>query len=110
MFQLELGALGASLLGTWETETANPIPPFPGTGAPSRNPVVSGLVANPEGWPWSSFRHYATGVAGTVENESEWIAIRRGSQLPEHLRCAKKDGGGLSLPRSPTARDLGHPR
>jgi putative transposase len=26
-----------------------------------RNPVTRGLVARPEDWPWSSFRHYATG-------------------------------------------------
>jgi putative transposase len=57
-----------------------------------RNPVVRGLVAKPEDWPWSSFRHYATGVEGTVEIESEWTAIRRGNRLPEHLRYAEKDG------------------
>ena len=42
-----------------------------------RNPVVRGLVAKPEDWPWSSFRHYATGVEGVVEIESEWTARRR---------------------------------
>jgi putative transposase len=42
-----------------------------------RNPVKRGFVANPEDWPWSSFRHYATGVEGTVEIESEWTARRR---------------------------------
>ena len=26
-----------------------------------RNPVKRGLVEKPEHWPWSSFRHYATG-------------------------------------------------
>jgi putative transposase len=57
-----------------------------------RNPVVRGLVARPEDWPWSSFRPYATGVEGTVEIESEWTAMRRGNQLPEHLRYAEKDG------------------
>jgi len=57
-----------------------------------RNPVVRGLVAKPEDWPWSSFRHYATGVEGTVEIESEWTAFRRGNQLPEHLRYAEIDG------------------
>ncbi len=53
-----------------------------------RNPVKRGLVAKPEDWPWSSFRHYATGVKGTVEIESPWTAFRRGGQLPvgEHLR------------------------
>jgi putative transposase len=42
-----------------------------------RNPVRRGLVAKPEDWPWSSFRHYATGMVGTVEIESHWTAWRR---------------------------------
>jgi putative transposase len=51
-----------------------------------RNPVKRGLVEKPEAWPWSSFRHYATGLAGAVEIESQWTATRRGNQLPEHLQ------------------------
>ena len=50
-----------------------------------RNPVVRGLAARPEDWPWSSFRHYATGEKRTVEIESFWTAARRGG-LPEALR------------------------
>jgi putative transposase len=42
-----------------------------------RNPVRRALVAKPEDWPWSSFRHYATGVVGTVEIESRWTARKR---------------------------------
>ena len=42
-----------------------------------RNPVTRGLVAKPEDWAWSSFRHYATGVEGSVEIESFWTAWRR---------------------------------
>jgi putative transposase len=42
-----------------------------------RNPVRRGLVAKPEDWVWSSFRHYATGIEGVVEIESEWTAVRR---------------------------------
>ena len=42
-----------------------------------RNPVKRGLVKRPEDWPWSSFRHYATGEAGVVQIESEWVARRR---------------------------------
>ena len=42
-----------------------------------RNPVVRGLVSAPEEWEWGSFRHYATGVEGVVEIESEWTARRR---------------------------------
>jgi putative transposase len=57
-----------------------------------RNPVVRGLAANPEDWKWSSFRHLATGVEGTVEIESQWTASRRGNQLPEGLRSSEKSG------------------
>jgi putative transposase len=42
-----------------------------------RNPVARGLVASPADWPWSSFRHWATGVEGVVEIESQWTARRR---------------------------------
>jgi putative transposase len=42
-----------------------------------RNPVKRGLVAKPEGWPWSSFVHYATGEEGVVEIESQWTARKR---------------------------------
>ena len=41
------------------------------------NPVTRGLVARPEDWRWSSFRHYATGEASEVEIESQWTARRR---------------------------------
>ena len=57
-----------------------------------RNPVARGLVAKTEDWPWSSFHHYANGQVGVVEIESQWTAYRRGNQLSEHLRYAKKDG------------------
>ena len=50
-----------------------------------RNPVVRGLVTHPEDWKWSSFRHYATGMRGTVEIESFWTAAARGG-LPENFR------------------------
>jgi putative transposase len=42
-----------------------------------RNPVARGIAAKPEDWNWSSYRHYLTGVEGTVEIESEWTAARR---------------------------------
>jgi len=55
-----------------------------------RNPVKRGLVTKPEDWAWSSFRHYATGVEGAVEIESQWTAARRGNRLPEHLRYRER--------------------
>ena len=39
-----------------------------------RNPVVRGLVAIPEAWRWSSFRHWLTGEPGMVRVESRWTA------------------------------------
>jgi putative transposase len=42
-----------------------------------RNPVGRGLCESPEQWRWSSFCHYATGVEGAVEIESEWTANQR---------------------------------
>jgi putative transposase len=51
-----------------------------------RNPVKRGMVAKPEDWKWSSFRHYQTGVHGTVEIEAERTACERGWQLPEWMR------------------------
>ena len=56
-----------------------------------RNPVRRGLVAKPEDWQWSSFRHYQTGIRETVEIESEWTARERGWQLPEWMRYRQLD-------------------
>ena len=41
------------------------------------NPVARGLVAEPDRWAWSSYRHYATGERCIVEIESEWTATKR---------------------------------
>jgi len=42
-----------------------------------RNPVMRGLCEHPEQWQWSSYNHYATGIVGRVEIESEWTANKR---------------------------------
>ncbi len=42
-----------------------------------RNPVKRGLVTSPGDYQWSSFNHYATGIRGKVEIESEWTAMLR---------------------------------
>ncbi len=42
-----------------------------------RNPVKRGLCEKAENWEWSSFRHYATGITGAVEIESQWTASHR---------------------------------
>ena len=59
-----------------------------------RNPVKRGLVAKPEDWQWSSFRHYATGIEGVVEIESEWTRRRR-----------QRKGAANKNPRPSGARD-----
>ena len=52
-----------------------------------RNPVVRGLVEKPEDWPWSSFRHYATGIEGAVEIESIWTGWRHEhGTIPSQVR------------------------
>jgi putative transposase len=42
-----------------------------------RNPVKRGLCERPEDWQWSSFLHYATGIEGRVQIESEWVSRKR---------------------------------
>ena len=56
-----------------------------------RNPVKRGLVEKTREWPWSSFRHYATGLRRPVEIESHGTAFERGDRLPEHLRYVQND-------------------
>ena len=63
-----------------------------------RNPVRRGLVATPEQWRWSSYRHYQTGMRGTVEIESEWTARHRGWQLPEWMRL-RQLGSSSPVPK-----------
>ena len=74
-----------------------------------RNPVQRGLVASPEQWAWSSFRHYVSGVEGAVEIESQWTARRR-----EQLRVTPQVVLRDQNPRPVSAKDAetrtGHPR
>ena len=51
-----------------------------------RNPVKRGLVASPGEYRWSSFNHYATGVRGVVDIESEWTARLRRPLIAKKLR------------------------
>ena len=75
-----------------------------------RNPVARGLVAKPEDWKASSYRHYQTGARGTVEIESEWTARQRGGQLPAWMLDHRPDASGSPVPKSegpgaPTTED-----
>ncbi len=71
-----------------------------------RNPVKRGLVERPEDWAWSSFIHYATGIEGVVEIESEWTGRRRermGMPLRVKIRelpHPSKTGSGGAPPKS----------
>ena len=68
-----------------------------------RNPVKRGLVARPEDWPWSSFRHYAMGESGVVEIESQWTARKREwtGVLPTlRMRSPQKDPAQAKLERA----------
>lgn len=47
---------------------------------------------NPQDWMWSSFRHYLTGVNGTVEIESRWAAWRREHPNPSATSTLPKTG------------------
>jgi putative transposase len=67
-----------------------------------RNPVRRGMVTKPEDWKWSSYRHYQTGMPGTVEIESGWAAQERVWQLPEWMRCRQ-----WVLPPGPQKRRTG---
>ena len=51
-----------------------------------RNPVKRGLVSSPGDYRWSSINHYATGIRGVVEIESESTARLRGPLIAIKLR------------------------
>uniref|UniRef100_A0A7V4XSN9 Transposase n=1 Tax=Acidobacterium capsulatum TaxID=33075 RepID=A0A7V4XSN9_9BACT len=57
-----------------------------------RNPVTRGLVAKPEDWRWSSFRHHSTGVQGVVQVESWWSFVER--ERRERESRVRTDGPG----------------
>ena len=68
-----------------------------------RNPVKRGLVARPEDWPWSSFRHYAMGESGVAEIESQLTARKREwtGVLPTlRMRSPQKDPAQAKLERA----------
>jgi REP-associated tyrosine transposase len=55
-----------------------------------RNPVMRGLVWNPEDWRWSSFRHYLRGEVSVVEIESHWTARKR-EQMGIHPTVRRRE-------------------
>ena len=75
-----------------------------------RNPVKRGLVEKPEDWPWSSFRHYAMGVQGTVEIESQWTAFGRGNQLPQGVRLQEGKRFGFPTHSTENTERVEHPQ
>ena len=73
-----------------------------------RNPIARGLVTRPEQWPWSSFRHCASGAKGTVEIESQWTAFLRGSRLPEGIRLQAGERSCFPTQAAKDAAWMGH--
>jgi putative transposase len=77
-----------------------------------RNPVERGLVARPEHWAWSSFRHYVSGDSGRVEIESQGGGskpesfLRCGCGHPQKNPAQAKLGRGTLESRSP--QSIGH--
>ena len=75
-----------------------------------RNPVRRGLVERPEDWRWSSFNHYATGIEGPLEVESQWTARKREktgvfptvnvSQRPHPVSQKRRDKDGAPRVKS----------
>jgi putative transposase len=72
-----------------------------------RNPVRRGLVERPEDWSWSSFRHYASGVEGGVEIESQWTARKR--ELAG-MGCSLNPQSQNPHPVAKNATRVGHPQ
>lgn len=72
-----------------------------------RNPVRRGLVKRPEDWPWSSFRHYASGAESVVEIESQWTARKR-EQMGTEPRIVHQSQS--PHPVAETATRMGHPK
>ena len=73
-----------------------------------RNPVARGLVTKPERWPWSSFRHYASGAKGRVEIESQWTAFLRGNRLPEGVCLREGERSCFPTQAAKDAAWMGH--
>ncbi len=71
-----------------------------------RNPVKRGLCERPEDWEWSSFPHYATGIEGRVEIESEWTARKRETDGRE---TPSASGTTPLKPKQGLMRVPGHP-
>jgi len=74
-----------------------------------RNPVKRGLAERPEDWPWSSFRHYAMGVEGVVEIESQWTAKKR-EQMGVIFRPLAPSQNPSSVPAKSAGTRRGNPR
>jgi putative transposase len=74
-----------------------------------RNPVRRGLVLSPEQWPWSSFRHYVSGVEGVVEIESQWTARKR-EQLGLTPHLVHQDQNPRPVSAKSAETRTGHPQ
>jgi putative transposase len=77
-----------------------------------RNPMQRGLVEKPEDWKWSSFLHYATGIEGVIEIESQWTARKREQMGIVPTVCQTQNQSQSPRPVSPKSGNTrtGHPR
>ncbi len=67
--------------------------------------VIAWATRHPQDWLWSSFRHYATGVEGVVEIESQWTFGKKERMgIGPQLRIVKvrKDPPKRSLGGAPS--------
>ena len=75
-----------------------------------RKPVKRGLATHPHDWLWSRYRHYATGVEGMVEIESQWTFRRKermGITPQMRIVQARKDPAKQSLAGAPLSAEMG---
>jgi putative transposase len=66
------------------------------------------LVEKPEHWKWSSFLHYATGVEGAVQIESQWTARKR--ERLEIMLSVNESQSPRPVSPKPGDTRTGHPR
>jgi putative transposase len=74
-----------------------------------RNPVRRGLVERPEDWAWSSFRHYATGIEGVIEIESQWTARKR-ERMGVTVQMGRQNQNSHPVSAKCAETRVGHPR
>jgi len=81
----------------WRTGTLQWPVATSGAQSLNRNPVKRGLATRPEDWEWSSYRHYAEHIGGTVEIASPWNEWRKRPNTPTLSPTEGEKGGAPTL-------------